>query len=624
MKQDKKLLTWREAWKLNRRAFALIYKRCPRMIISRLICVIWDALTPYIGIYLSALLITELTEARNPSVIKKLVLIILISAALISLAAAFLHKWRDVECAGLYYKVQLIFSEKMMSMDFPDVDNPKTHELYNTIEQNRGGGGWGLNQVYGHIEGILSAFLTLLGGVALTVSLFTSRVPDTAGGYTVLNNPLFIFLIIAVMLAITYFVPVLSNKAGSYFALNSDSHNFGNRLFGYFGFLGFKKDVSEDVRIYRQDLLCDKFGKDKTSVFSSKGIFAKLAKGPVGCYNAASSAVSVLFTGAVYVFVCLKALGGAFGIGAVTQYVTAVTRVAGSIGSSIGIMGGMRNNASFLKLIFEFLDIPNQMYQGSLTVEKRRDRDYEIEFCNVSFRYPGSETYALKNVSMKFRVGERLAVVGMNGSGKTTFIKLLCRLYDPTEGEILLNGINISKYDYDEYMSVFSVIFQDFKLFAYTLGENVAAKTDYDKKAVKKSLHNFGFGERLQEMSDGLDTYLYKDFCKQGVEISGGEAQKIALARALYKNSPFIILDEPTAALDPIAEYEVYSKFNEIVEDKTAIYISHRLSSCRFCDEIAVFDNGQIVQQGSHETLVADKNGKYHELWNAQAQYYNA
>lgn len=623
MKKDKKLLTWREAWRVNRRAFALIYKRCSHMILSRLICVIWDALTPYIGIYLSALLITELTEARNPAVLTRLVLIILISAALISLTAAFLHKWRDVECAGLYYKVQQIFSEKMMSMDYPDADNPKTHELYNTIEQNRNSGGWGLNQVYGHIEGILSALLTLLGGVVLTVSLFTSRVPATSGGYTVLNNPLFILLIVAVMLAIIYVAPLLSNKAGSYYAMNSDSHNFANRLFGYFGFLGFKKELSEDVRIYRQDLLCDRFSKDKTGTFCSKGIFARLAKGPVGCYNAASAAVSVLFTGAVYVFVCLKALGGAFGIGAVTQYISAVTRVAGSIGSSIGIMGGMRNNASFLKRIFEFLDIPNQMYQGSLTVEKRMDRDYEIEFRNVSFKYPGSKTYALRNVSMKFRVGERLAVVGRNGSGKTTFIKLLCRLYDPTEGEILLNGIDIKKYNYVEYLSVFSVVFQDFKLFAYTLGENVAAKACYDQSAAKQCLLDSGFEERLQEMPDGVDTYLYKDFCKQGTEISGGEAQKIALARALYKDAPFIVLDEPTAALDPVAEAEVYANFNKIAGDKTAIYISHRLSSCRFCDEIAVFDNGQIVQQGNHNELVADETGKYHALWYAQAQYYN-
>ena len=286
-------------------------------------------------------------------------------------------------------------------------------------------------------------------------------------------------------------------------------------------------------------------------------------------------------------------------------------------------MGGMRNNAAFLKLTFEFLDIPNRMYQGSLTVEKRMDRDYEIEFCNVSFQYPGSDAYALRNVSIKFRIGERLAVVGQNGSGKTTFIKLLCRLYDPTEGKILLNGIDIRKYDYDEYMSVFAVVFQDFKLFSYPLGENVAAKINYDPALAERCLIDSGFGERLQEMPNGLNTYLYKDFCKQGIEISGGEAQKIALARALYKNAPFIILDEPTAALDPMAEAEVYSSFDKIVGNKTAIYISHRLSSCRFCDHIAVFDNGQIVQRGSHEELVADISGKYHALWHAQAQYYD-
>lgn len=623
MKEKKKLMTWREAWKFNKRAFILIYKRCKQMIISRLICVVWDALTPYVEIYLSALLITELTQARRPFALTRLVLIILFSAALISLVAAFLHKWRDTECAGLYYKVQQIFSEKMMSLDYADADDPKIHELYNTIEQNRNGGGWGLNLVYGHIESILSSIFTLLGGVALTVSLFTRRVPESSGGYTILNNPLFILLIIVLMLAITYFAPMLSNKAGSYYALNSDSHNFGNRLFGFFGYLGCRHNLAGDVRIYRQDLICDRYGKDKTGMFNSKGIFAKLAKGPIGLYNAASSAISVLFIGVVYIFVCLKALGGAFGIGAVTQYVSAITRVSGSISSSIGVIGGMRNNASFLKLVFEFLDIPNRMYQGSLTVEKRNNRDYEIEFRNVSFKYPGSDAYALQNISIKFRVGERIAVVGMNESGKTTFIKLLCRLYDPTEGEILLNGINIKKYNYKEYMSVFSVVFQDFKLFAYGLGENVAAKINYDKKLAKKCLIKSGFEERLQELPEGLNTYLYKDFCKQGIEISGGEAQKIALARALYKDAPFIILDEPTSALDPIAEYNVYSKFNEIVEDKTAIYISHRLSSCRFCDKIVVFDNGQIVQQGSHDELAKDKNGKYYELWYAQAQYYN-
>lgn len=210
----------------------------------------------------------------------------------------------------------------------------------------------------------------------------------------------------------------------------------------------------------------------------------------------------------------------------------------------------------------------------------------------------------------------------MNGSGKTTFIKLLCRLYDPTEGEILLNGIDIRKYNYTEYLSIFSVVFQDFHLFAYQLGQNVAGQIDYNSRQVKDCLSKSGFSQRLSCLPHGLDTYLYKNFVQEGVNISGGESQKIALARALYKDAHFIILDEPTAALDPIAEAEIYSKFNDIADNKTAIYISHRLSSCRFCDEILVFHQGHIVQQGSHNQLVEDKNGKYHQLWQAQAQYY--
>ncbi|MCL2814715.1 MAG: ABC transporter ATP-binding protein/permease, partial [Oscillospiraceae bacterium] len=187
-------------------------------------------------------------------------------------------------------------------------------------------------------------------------------------------------------------------------------------------------------------------------------------------------------------------------------------------------------------------------------------------------------------------------------------------------GIITLNGIDIRKYDYAEYMDIFSVVFQDFKLFSFTLGQNVAASVHVDGERAGECLSMAG----LRDMAKGLDTPLYKDFEEDGVEISGGEAQKIALARALYKDAPFIVLDEPTAALDPIAEYEVYSKFNEIVGDKTAVYISHRLSSCRFCDDIAVFDDGELIQRGSHDALLADAGGKYHQLWNAQAQYYNA
>ena len=329
----------------------------------------------------------------------------------------------------------------------------------------------------------------------------------------------------------------------------------------------------------------------------------------------------------LYLFIGAKAYMGAFGIGNFVLYISTIERFISAISDLFQTVSMLSSNIPYLRDEFSYLDMPNNMYQGTLKVEKRAfceegDNDYEIEFRDVSFRYPNTETYALRHINLKFKIGEKMAVVGENGSGKTTFIKLLCRLYDPTEGVILLNGIDIKKYDYDEYMSIFSVVFQDFKLFSFSLGQNVAANTNYDESRVIECLTKSGFSDRLAKMPKGIETCLYKNFDEEGVEISGGEAQKIALARALYKNAPFIILDEPTAALDPISEYEIYSNFNRIVGNKTAIYISHRLSSCRFCNDIAVFSNGSLIQRGSHDMLIQDENGKYHELWNAQAQYY--
>ncbi|MDE7132908.1 MAG: ABC transporter ATP-binding protein/permease [Lachnospiraceae bacterium] len=620
---SKKSMSWGETIKLNNRAFHIFFKRYPQMVLSRLVSVMWDALTPYVGIYFSALVIDELAGARDNERLRFFVLLTLVSAVVIALLSALLNKWKETHNAGLWWKVNYLLFEKLLDMDYVSRDESKTAELLSIIRQNQGGTSWGLHRAIRGYEELCSSVFTLVGGIALTVSLFVSRVPESVGAYTILNNPLFIVLMIAVMFLITYIAPILSNKAESYWALSVNFLNLANRLYGFFGCLGYHREIATDVRMYRQDKICEKESQDnRANTFGSKGLMARYGRGPMGLYHAASSAVSVIFTGVVYAFVCLKAWAGAFGLGAVAQYVASITKVSGGMSALISALGDMRNNAAFLVPVFEFLDIPNNMYQGSLTVEKRRDRKYEVEFCNVSFKYPGSKNYALRNVSMKFEIGSRMAVVGMNGSGKTTFIKLLCRLYDPTEGEILLNGIDIRKYNYAEYMMIFSVVFQDFQLFALKLAENVASGTVYDPGRVMDSLKKAGFAERLSELQDGVETYLYKDYDKNGVNISGGEAQKIAIARALYKDAPFIILDEPTAALDPVAEADIYSKFNDIAGDKTAIYISHRLSSCKFCDMIVVFHEGAIIQQGTHDSLVADENGKYHELWHAQAQYY--
>ena len=267
-----------------------------------------------------------------------------------------------------------------------------------------------------------------------------------------------------------------------------------------------------------------------------------------------------------------------------------------------------------------YLELPNEKYDGTLPIEKRLDNDYELEFKNVSFHYPNNQEMVLKNITAKIHVGHKMAIVGTNGSGKSTFIKLLCRLYDPTEGEILLNGIDIRKYDYDEYRQIFGVVFQDFQLFAFSVAQNVAAGTEYDVERVWKALGQAGLRERAQKMEKGIETVIYKQE-DEGVEISGGEAQKLAIARALYKDAPVVILDEPTAALDPVSELEIYERFDEMVKEKTAIYISHRMSSCRFCENILVFEDGNIAQMGSHADLV-ERDGLYARLWRAQAQYY--
>ena len=373
--------------------------------------------------------------------------------------------------------------------------------------------------------------------------------------------------------------------------------------------------MGKDLKVYALDRLIDS-AYIQTTIQDFHAVNGQIQK-LLGFYEPLEGALSVVFRIVIYAYVALKALFGAFGVGSIVQYVGGLSQLSSGTVLLIQEISVLISNADALKAYFDFTDAPNQKYQGTLSVEKRADNEYEIEFHDVSFRYPGTETDVLRHVSLKFNIGQKMAVVGRNGSGKTTMIKLLCRLYDPTEGFITLNGIDIRKYDYEDYLGIFSVVFQDFKLFSFSLGQNVAASVSYDAHRVQECLHKAGLEDRMDRMPKGLDTALYKDFDEDGVEISGGEAQKIALARALYKNAPFIILDEPTAALDPLSEFEIYSHFDQIVGDKTAVYISHRLSSCRFCSDILVFDEGRLIQRGSHDQLLA-QGGFYAKLYNSQ------
>ena len=580
---------------------------------------LFPTLAKYANIYLSAQIINELVGHRRIRTLLVWVILTVLSNCLFSIIGAIAHRWAYAKEELTNTTLSYIRSDKLFSMDFPDIDSHKIRDMISQIKENESLMYRGLSCVLSMYTECVRGIINILLGIVMVIPMFTSKVTQASGALTWLNHPM-VEILFLVFICLTVYCSVAT---GDYLAFKLsdvfEDGRFVNRMHNAFGYIGKGQKQALDVRMYAQEKISRKYCEKDNFYMHLKRFW----HGKFGLLRHVANNYGTFLSIFVYLFVCLKAYAGAYAVGSVVQYIQSLTMLTMGVAYIVDtIHGFMQDNEKYIELVFNFLDTPNKMYQGSLPTEKRMDREYDVEFRNVSFKYPGSEIWALRHVNMKFKVGKRLAIVGENGSGKTTFIKLLCRLYDPQEGQILLNGIDIRKYNYRDYMDVFSIVFQDFQLLSQPLGNNVAGASEYDAERVTQALVDAGFGDRLAELPDGLETMLYKDFGENGVEVSGGEAQKIAIARALYKDAPFIILDEPTASLDPIAEAEIYAKFNDISGDKTAIYISHRLSSCKFCDEIAVFHEGAVIQQGTHAELVADETGKYHELWNAQAQYY--
>ena len=308
-------------------------------------------------------------------------------------------------------------------------------------------------------------------------------------------------------------------------------------------------------------------------------------------------------------------------IGNFTLYLAGAGAFSNAINEVLSALSALRERSAHTDDYRSFMDIPNDGGKDIIPVPKA-DK-YVFTFENVSFRYKGQEKYALKNLNITITAGEKLAVVGLNGAGKSTFIKLLLRLYDVTEGRILMNGTDIRRFDRAEYYRLFSPAFQDVTVFAFPMAENVSMSPpdETDRERAERCVREAGLGEKTDKLEKGIDTELLKVLYDDGVDLSGGEKQKLALARALYKGSDVIVLDEPTAALDALAEYRLYKSFNGLVGHRTAVYISHRLSSTRFCDRVAMFKDGEMTETGTHEELMA-KNGDYAEMFRVQAQYY--
>ncbi len=335
-----------------------------------------------------------------------------------------------------------------------------------------------------------------------------------------------------------------------------------------------------------------------------------------GIYSDCLSVIIALFVG-------LKGLYGSITVGEVLFYIGVLRYLLKNVNAFLTSFGILAASDAYRVKLLDFYDLEEQNTGADADgqfVKAAFEGEWVIELEAVSFKYPDTEHYVLKNIDLTLRKGDRIALVGLNGSGKTTLIHLILGLYQPTNGQIRLNGRSIQELNQKAYIRAFSVVFQDFKLPALTIGENLAASATYDGFRVQEVLEKVGMGAFYKRC--GAEGYLYRNVHENGTEISGGEAQKIAMARALYKDGAFYILDEPTAALDPVAEAEMYATFNQNIGNKTVVYISHRLSSCRFCDVICVLHKGKLVQRGTHDSLVKKTDGQYHTMWRAQAQYY--
>lgn len=597
-----------EHFQVLRRAAKYTFQVNKKYTVLLIVNAFLSSIIGYVPIYFSAKVIDSLIAKASVETVILYVAQTVGIVFVVHLLNTYISSERSVAYNAMWRNEDWSYSEKAMQMAYESIEDPEVTRLRYRVRRESQTG-QNLFYLYQHIERFTGQVTKIIASIALTVSFFTiSSVP--VGFKLIIVAGVFITLIIQV-----YATKKTNELNRDFNASTVDMNILSEHFLNYIEHYG----AGKDIRLYNMgDFLGDSyFALDKDYWERNLRNSYKIA-----AWNLPVTVLNTVLKFGIYAVLIYTALQGGITIGSIAKYVTCIMLLAETLINVVRTIQIALDNNHYLKRYFSYFDIPNNMYQGSLTVEKRDDNEYYVEFRNVSFKYPNTEAYALKNVNLKFKIGEKLAIVGMNGSGKTTFIKLLCRLYDPTEGEILLNGVNIQKYDYDEYISVFSVVFQDFSLFSFKLGEVVASSKTFNENKVYECLQKVNFCERLHEMPEGVHTYLYKGYDQSGIEISGGEAQKIALARALYKDSPFILLDEPTAALDPISEYEVYSNFNAISGDKTTVYISHRLASCRFCDKIAVFDKGQIVQRGSHDELVADESGKYYELWHAQAQYY--
>ena len=607
----------KEMIKTNLRGLKLVYSSLSIPKIFVILFIVFDVMYNYWGLFFASHLIDDLVLRVERERILGDFLGLTVGNGILYFAMCVVIKFYFYGGSMIWEDANHELNKKLMSMDYEYMESETIQNKRRDIDNMAREHGCGLNMLFWTATPFVERLLQLVVAGIITVQLFVKcltayKTQEWKGILIVLSFVAFLIIFLYVNQRMTQKIQAKINKSVEERLPYTRKYDF--YVDEYIG----REECGKTVRLFNQQSL---LSETLNEIF--KKVSKLLSRQTIleARMNQWAEGINVLISGMIYLLLGIMALKRVISVGSICLYAGCITNFLWHFQKWNQQVSLLKMNTKYVKQYLDFMDIKNKKYEGTLPVEKRDDDKFIIEFENVSFHYPGSEKNVLENFSIRFNIGERLAVVGRNGSGKTTFIKLLCRLYDPTEGRILLNGIDIKKYDYKEYLSLFSVVFQDFQIPAFTLGQAVAASQEYDGEHVNDAVKKAGLSSLAARMPYGNETYLTKEFDKTGVNISGGEAQKLAIARALYHDTPFVILDEPTAALDPIAEYEVYAKFDELIGTKTAVYISHRLSSCQFCNDILVIDDGKAVQRGSHEKLI-DEEGLYAKLWKIQAKYY--
>lgn len=577
-------------WKWNKLLFLLCILQIPSTVII-----------PLLGIYLPKVLIDSVSN--NASAFQLLVNIGIPILGIIALNILLNAASSATYYKAIFYRMKYLqlLTDKVLDTDFENIDGPAGQEKIMKA-------GMAINSNSSATEAIIK----------ISVELFSNIIGFIlyAGIISAIHPLIVVFIIVSSI--INYFT---GKYVSNYEHKNKDNLAPVERKLEYIRKKAGDFKSAKDMRLYN---MCFWF-KDMYHIFLKEKIYFQ-KKNLYRKYfsNFVDGTLLFLRDGITYGFLIYSVMYRGMPIGDFVLYFGAVagfsTWLSGIV-NNLNSLNSISLNVCDLRQYLEMKDKMNREAGVGLPISCELPCDIELR--NLYYKYPGAQDYTIKNINLHIKKGEKLALVGVNGAGKTTLVKLICGLYTPSKGEILINGKKSSLYNRDDYYTLFSVVFQDIHLLPISIEKNIALRLEekIDDEKMNRVLNMSGFMEKIKALPKGKKTLLVKSVYEEAIELSGGEVQKLMLARALYKDAPIIILDEPTAALDPIAENEIYQKYNELTKDRTSVFISHRLSSTKFCDRIVFIENGEMLEEGDHYSLM-NKNGKYKEMYDMQSYYY--